>query len=260
MQPLPAHELVAYQRDGVVCLRGRFDAGWVEMLRRGVDRNAREPGPNAIQHGHEREGAFWEDAASWPRIPEYRRFVEASPCARIAAALMDSPMAQLFHEHVLVKEPGCTLPTVWHRDADYFCVEAPRSVSVWLALDPVDAACCPRFWPGSHVSGPEGRAQAFSAASPRDDLGHDAPVPHEPTLAWALEPGDAIAFHFQTWHGAPPNPGHRRRRAFVTRWMGEGARYVDRGHACSPRLPDVVVRPGAAPDPRHFPVLWRARG
>ena len=41
-------------------------------------------------------------------------------------------------------------------------------------------------------------------------------------LAWETEPGDAIAFHGRTIHGAPGNPCiHRHRRVLSLRWLGE---------------------------------------
>ena len=41
-------------------------------------------------------------------------------------------------------------------------------------------------------------------------------------LAWEAEPGDAIAFHGKTIHGAPGNRcQNRHRRVLSLRWLGE---------------------------------------
>ena len=41
-------------------------------------------------------------------------------------------------------------------------------------------------------------------------------------LAWEAEPGDAIAFHGRTIHGAPGNKSlNRHRRVLSLRWLGE---------------------------------------
>ena len=41
-------------------------------------------------------------------------------------------------------------------------------------------------------------------------------------LAWEAEPGDAIAFHGRTIHGAPGNNcQNRHRRVLSLRWLGE---------------------------------------
>ena len=45
-------------------------------------------------------------------------------------------------------------------------------------------------------------------------------------LAWKTEPGDAIAFHGRTIHGAPGNTGLlRHRRVLSLRWVGEVREY-----------------------------------
>ena len=51
-------------------------------------------------------GRFWDDYVNWERIPEFERFARESDVARLAAELMASDTVQLFHDHVLVKEPG----------------------------------------------------------------------------------------------------------------------------------------------------------
>ena len=45
------------------------------------------------------------------------------PAAQISAELMQSETAQVFHDHVLVKEPGTSKPTPWHQDGPYYFVE-----------------------------------------------------------------------------------------------------------------------------------------
>ena len=96
----------AFRRDGVVHLEGAF-TGWIDVLRAGVERNMRSPGPYTKEYEPEgSKGCFFGDYCNWARIPEYRDFVLHSPAARMAARLMDSSTARFFHEHVLVKEPG----------------------------------------------------------------------------------------------------------------------------------------------------------
>ena len=48
---------------------------------------------------------------------------------------MDSQQVQLFHEHVLVKEAATSVPTPWHQDAPYYCVDSNKTVSMWIPLD-----------------------------------------------------------------------------------------------------------------------------
>ena len=38
-------EIDSYRRDGVVCLRRRFENGWIELLTDGIEANFRDPSP-----------------------------------------------------------------------------------------------------------------------------------------------------------------------------------------------------------------------
>ena len=77
----------------------------------------REPGPYASENLKPGEGGrFFDDYCNWTRIPEFVDVVRNSPAAQAAAELMGSRSAQMFHDHVLVKEPGTSKPTPWHQD------------------------------------------------------------------------------------------------------------------------------------------------
>ncbi|NRB03533.1 MAG: phytanoyl-CoA dioxygenase family protein, partial [Rhodobacteraceae bacterium] len=112
-----------YQADGVVLVKGLF-ADHVEALRAGVARNMAEPGPYASENKRDGEtGRFFDDYCNWERIPEFGAVLEASPAARVAAQLMQSETVQMFHDHVLVKEPGTSMATPWHSDGPYYFVD-----------------------------------------------------------------------------------------------------------------------------------------
>ena len=129
-----------YQRDGVVLIKGLF-ADYVEPLRAGVAKNMAEPGPYASNNDKPGEaGLFFDDYCNWQRIAEFDEVIRASDVAEIGAQLMQSKTAQLFHDHVLVKEPGTTMATPWHQDGPYYFVEGRQTVSFWSPLDPVTDA------------------------------------------------------------------------------------------------------------------------
>jgi ectoine hydroxylase-related dioxygenase (phytanoyl-CoA dioxygenase family) len=76
-------------------------------------------------------------------------------------------------------------------------------------------------------------------------------------LGWALEPGDAIAFHFATVHGAPATARSvSRRRVFSARWVGEGAVFVDRRGKGSPPLAHLTPNEGAPFEGPDFPLVY----
>ena len=95
-----------FQRDGVVLIKGLF-ADLVDTLRAGVQRNIDDPGPYAAENLKEGEGGrFFDDYCNWSRISEFENVARNSAAAEVAADLMRSQSVQLFHDHVLVKEPG----------------------------------------------------------------------------------------------------------------------------------------------------------
>ena len=263
-------EVAAFRRDGAVCLRAAFAPEWIARLGAGVDRNIARPGPYA--HHYTREsgdargtGDFFGDYCNWRRIPEYRDFAWHSPAAALAAGLMGSDKVNFFHEHVLVKEPGTAERTPWHHDQPYWCVDGAQVCSIWLPLDPVPRAVCVEFVAGSHLWGRWFKPRRFV-----DHDDYDYPQDWETVpdiearrdayriLSWDLEPGDGIAFHALTLHGAPGNPTAGRRRAFASRWTGDDARYALRPGLLSPPFPEmgVELRPGDPMDCETFPVVW----
>ena len=133
-------QIDTYRRDGVVLVPGLF-ADHVETLRAGVARNMDDPGPYASENKRDGErGRFFDDYCNWQRIPEFEQVIRTSRAAEAAAALMGSQRVQLFHDHVLVKEPGTSMATPWHSDGPYYFVEGQQVVSFWSPLDPVTTA------------------------------------------------------------------------------------------------------------------------
>ena len=97
----------AFRNDGAAILRGVFSEFWIKELRAGIDVNMATPGPHTKNYTKDGEpGFFFGDYCNWNRIPHYKSFFFESPAAKIAAELMGSSKVNLFHEHVLVKEPG----------------------------------------------------------------------------------------------------------------------------------------------------------
>ncbi len=258
-------KVAAYRRDGVICLRGRF-ADWLETVEQGIERNMAEPGPIATEHKlDDGRGRFFEDYCNWDRIPEYRDFVRNSPAAATAARFMGSETVQIFHEHVLVKEPGTTKATVWHHDLPYYSVQGSQNISIWLALDPVPEAVTLNFVAGSHRWGKlyyprlfdDGSNYAYKGGRYETVPDIDAAPGDYRILSWELEPGDAVLFDFLTLHSAPGNPCLGRRRGFSTRWLGDDACYTLRPGRTSPPYPEIGLQEGDRMREDWFPVVWR---
>jgi ectoine hydroxylase-related dioxygenase (phytanoyl-CoA dioxygenase family) len=261
---LPGATIESFRLDGAVLLKGYF-RDWVDVLRAGVERNLAEPGPNQrVYTPKGGSGRFVGDYCNWARIPEYRRFIFESPAAPIARQLMGSRTVRIFHEHVLIKEPGTRELTPWHHDQPYYCVDGEQNVSLWMPLDRVPRDVCVEYVAGSHRWGRWFRPSKFTGAAydHKSDKLEDMPDigAHRSDyrlLSWDVEPGDAIAFHFLTIHGAPGNPSSNRRRAIATRWLGDDATYAVRSGEISPPFPglDQRLKPGGPMDAAEFPLV-----
>ncbi|MDE4175366.1 phytanoyl-CoA dioxygenase family protein [Phaeobacter sp. PT47_59] len=249
-----------YQRDGVVVVRGLF-RDQLELLRAGVEANMQAPGPYASNNEKPGQtGRFFDDYCNWTRIPEFEEAIQASPVAEVAADLMQSDRVQMFHDHVLVKEPGTSMATPWHQDGPYYFVEGQQTISFWSPLDPVREATL-RCVAGSHAWEKEVLPTRWvSEEGFFPDEGQYMPVPDPDAegmtvLEWEMEPGDAVAFNYRTLHGARGNTSDQRRRAFSLRLVGEDARYVERPGRTSPPYPGHDMQPGQRLREDWFPVL-----
>ena len=271
MPLLDKAQVDAFRRDGVILLEDFF-VSWIEALRAGVERNLRDPGPYGREYLEANQsGRFFGDYCNWNRIDEYRDFVFESPAGEIAADLMGSRGARIFHEHVLVKEPGTDKKTPWHHDQPYYCVDGRQVCSLWIPLDPVPVETCPEFVAGSHDWGRWFLPRKFSGVDYDHDDARLETVPdidnHREDYdirSWALQPGDAIAFHFLTVHGAPSNlSATHRRRGFAVRWLGDDTVFAERAGEISPPFPGLEqrLRPGEPLIAEEFPRVYpRASG
>ncbi|MGZ9809451.1 phytanoyl-CoA dioxygenase family protein [Pseudoroseicyclus sp. H15] len=251
----------AYRRDGAIVVRGLF-ADWQEELAEGVAANMAAPGPYAAENLKPGEpGRFFDDYCNWQRIPAFERVILGSDAAPVAAELMGSETVQVFHDHVLVKEPGTPKATPWHQDGPYYFVEGSQTISFWSPLDPVRENTL-RIVAGSHLwEKPVLPKRWLADTSFYPDPSAYMPVPDPDAegmevLEWQLEPGDAVAFDFRALHGARGNETTQRRRAFSLRLVGDDARYVERPGRTSPPFPGHGMQPGQRLREDWFPVIW----
>ncbi|MGH3035289.1 MAG: phytanoyl-CoA dioxygenase family protein [Gaiellaceae bacterium] len=266
-----APELVeAFRRDGAVCVRAAFSPEEVALVERGIERNLAAPSARAILASRPDDpGRFLEDFCNWRDIPEYEEFVRDSAAAAIAGELMGSERVRLYHDHLLVKEPGTQQRTPWHQDQPYYNVEGSQTCSMWLPVDPVDRSSTLEFVAGSHL-GPwlmprsfmDKEAKWFPEGSLTDLPDIDADRDPFPIVGWGLEPGDAVFFHMLTLHAAGGVPGTLRRRAFSVRFLGDDVVHAPRRWRTSPEFPGLAdeLPAGAPMDHPLFPVLWERDG
>lgn len=256
-------QVEAFKADGVVLVKGLF-RDWVDVIQSGIERNMAEPGPYAAENLKPGEsGRFFDDYCNWNRIPEFEEVIRDSAAGRIAAQLMQSRAVQVFHEHVLVKEPGTSKPTPWHQDSPYYFVEGEHTVSFWSPMDPVREASL-RCVAGSHLwEKPVLPTRWLSEQEFYPDQDSYMPVPDPDAdpdnyrvLEWEMEPGDAVAFNYKILHGARGNDSTKRRRAFSLRLVGDDAHYVTRPGPTSPPFPGHDMVDGQRLREDWFPTIF----
>jgi ectoine hydroxylase-related dioxygenase (phytanoyl-CoA dioxygenase family) len=252
-------EVETFWRDGVVCLRGVIDAGWLERMARPVEESLRSSAVADLsamrdqldEHDAEIEaasarsaprGQFLAGTDHWREQPEFLEFASCSPLPAIVARLLATTRVWLYEDSVLVKEPGTRETTAFHQDLAYFHLDGEQVCTTWVPLDPVDAESgAVRFARGSHRDRTRFRPNLFVNATPID--GSDGEIVPDLSaspdlLCFDTEPGDVTVHHARTIHGAHGNrSATRRRRAISVRYAGD----------------DVVFRkkPGAPSKPHH---------
>jgi ectoine hydroxylase-related dioxygenase (phytanoyl-CoA dioxygenase family) len=254
-----------YQRDGAVCVRQFFTPAEVALLARGIEANLAAPSPRAmVASGPDDPGRFFEDFCNWRDIAEYERFIFDTPLAALAQGLMQSSTVRLYHDHLLVKEPGTRQKTPWHQDQPYYNVEGWQNVSFWIPVDPVSRASTLEFVAGSH-QGPWLMPRTFMTQQakwfPEGSLAELPDIEQHredfPILGWDLQPGDLVCFHMLSLHASAGVDGTHRRRVFSVRFLGDDMTHAPRPWVTSPPFPGLAdeLPAGQAMDHPLFPLM-----
>jgi ectoine hydroxylase-related dioxygenase (phytanoyl-CoA dioxygenase family) len=253
MQPtysLAPEAVTDYQRDGAVVLRGVLTPEQLTQLERGIEHNLAHLSPLALVASQPDDpGRFVEDFCTWQTNPDYAAILQHSCLPAVSAALMQSQTVRVYHDHLLVKEPGTRQPTPWHQDQPYYNVQGRQSVSYWIPVDPVPLESTLRFVAGSHAGTwymPRTFRDHQAKWFPEGSLAELPPIDQQPDqhrqLAWALQPGDVVAFHMLTLHASGGVGATQRRRVFSARYLGDDMRHAVRPWRTSPPFSGLSER------------------
>jgi phytanoyl-CoA hydroxylase len=217
-----------FDRDGFVAIRGFLPTDELAKLRQNLERYIHEVVPSLPQ-----TDAFYEDRSRPETLKQLQRmdrdlFFSEYRChprwAALAEALLGEPAAAEAPEW-FDKPPGTNHVTPPHQDNFYFCLAPPNVLTIWLALDRVDAENgCLRYVVGSHLQGlrPHSRSSILGFSQGITNYSASDFTREQPVI---LEPGDALAHYGMTIHRADANHSTtRHRRSFAMVFKGESCR------------------------------------
>ena len=100
-------EIEKYNNDGAVFLKNKFDTKWIEKLKKGIEKDIKNPSPRFKSHTLKSNvPAYLEDYWTWDLVPEFKDFVFNSPYAEIASELMSANKINLVMVYWFLREAG----------------------------------------------------------------------------------------------------------------------------------------------------------
>jgi len=243
---LPQDAVEFYQANGFVRVRGIIAPEEAEEFREAA------LGVSARIKNHAESYAaravFDQHVNVWTQDEAMKRLTLHPNVARVAEKLAGVPL-RLWHDHILIKQPGKSVATEFHQDQPYWPhANAANPISCWIALCdvPVERGCM-TFLPGSHAR----------TDLPAQNLGDRRSLFSLcPDLEWQtrvtvpLRAGDCTFHHGRCAHMATPNLTDEPRVAHVIIFMDATATYRKQRHVVTDPL---NLEDGAPLDGELFP-------
>lgn len=213
-----------YDEQGFVVIPGFLTAAELTELKSNLDRYIRDIVPTLPP-----SDAFFQDRSKPETLKQmqrmghdeyFRNYVHHPKWKSLAEALVGETVT-VDQPEWFNKPPGTHHVTPPHQDNYYFCLSPPHVMTIWLALDPVDAENgCLRYIAGSHRNGfrNHSRSKILGFSQGMTDYSHEDFCRE---VAVPLQPGDAVAHHGMTVHRADANMSTtRHRRSFAIVYTG----------------------------------------
>ena len=255
-------QIAAYDDDGAVLLKNAIGETWQNLLR------------TAIESELKRKEKYFSYRHIWRHNPDFKRVCFDSPAPQIAADIMRTDKVNLLYDQLFVKEPGTGSATGWHNDQPYWPVRGWPVMTIWIALDPVTRDNGPvEFIRGSHkwdrwfqpFRADEHGGAAAEQAEPNPNFEQlpdfEAERDQHEILSWDMEPGDVLAFHAMSMHGARGNTSAaERRRGYAIRYTGRDAYYYIDDYTKHPpnrnEMRSPTLKTGDPMDSEQFPIVY----
>jgi phytanoyl-CoA hydroxylase len=207
----------SFRRDGYVFLPGFLDQSEIRDLDRALE-NVIAGKIQAMPSGH----VVYEDPTDRSTLKQlqdlhlyddfFANVLFGSRFEQVARTLLADEAIGKTVEY-FNKPPLIGKETPPHQDAFYFMITPPEALTMWLALEDVDAANgCVRYVRGSHLRGmrPHERTDTRGFSQAISDFGSAGDVASE--VAMPAKPGDLLIHHGMTIHRAEANKSQTRSR------------------------------------------------
>jgi ectoine hydroxylase-related dioxygenase (phytanoyl-CoA dioxygenase family) len=218
-----------YQRDGFVKVEG--------LLSRDEALSFRQSALDAADRLKDLTSGgsiFAQYVNVWTQDEPMKQLTLHPKVAEMARHLSGSSL-RIWHDQILIKEPGTSKATEFHQDQPYWPHHnAPHPISCWIALGdvPVESGCM-TFLPGQHHR-TELTSQNLESETSLFELAPD--LIYSPRVTLPLRAGDATFHHGRCPHMATPNRSNEKRVAHVVIFMPADALYSGAGHVVTDPL------------------------
>ncbi len=213
-----------YDQHGFVIIRKFLGNADFTDLRDNLDRYIRDVVPTLAD-----ADAFYQDRSRPETLKQMQRmgcdpyFLEYAkhPAWKLLAESLIGEPATADQPEWFNKPPNTNHVTPPHQDNYYFCLAPSNVLTIWMALDPVDAENgCLRYVDGSHLKGFRKHAKSKILGFSQGIVDYAADD-FTREVAACLQPGDAVAHHGMTIHRADANLSTtRHRRSFAMVFTG----------------------------------------
>ena len=271
---LTKNEINKFKEDGAILLKSKFDQNWIEKLKKGIDKDIKNPSPRFKSHT-KKNGipAYLEDYWTWDLVPEFKDFVFNSPYSKIASELMSAKKINLVMDNWFLREAGSKSAAPFHHDITYFDIEGTMCV-LWLPLEPLKKNEGIAWVKGSHlwnklflrvlfkdghkVEGQECIIKGKKYENLPDILANKDKYEF---LQWDFKLGDCVIFDMRTLHGTISSSIPKKTLSrYTLRVAKEDAKisYVGDWTSYSYRkaMEDAGYKDGDRLGGKMFPKLW----
>jgi ectoine hydroxylase len=210
---LTPEQMKTYEDDGLVIVRGLFDAEEVDLLRRAMEEDPLV-GQHSLLRGDGEGGAT--RISLWNRAGDsvYGLAARSARVVDTAEALIGEPVYH-FQSKLTAKDPYVGGAWAWHQDYGYWyyngCLR-PDMLSCMIALDRTDRDNgCLQIIKGSHKLGRIDHVAVSDKQNSADPKRLEWITERYETVYCELDPGDAVIFHCNALHRSDQNRSPNRR-------------------------------------------------